>query len=104
MPAQLASCLKTKQRQKMIEYSIEEKAPKMYRRLKASGGLKAFVEETDRNMLVSFEDVLVRANQRIPDGTLLENIQNRTEALRVTWEEAMATWLEFSDGDEGQTT
>jgi len=38
MPAQLASCLKTKQRQKMIEYSIEEKAPKMYRRLKASGG------------------------------------------------------------------
>jgi len=55
-------------------------------------------------MLVSFEDVLVRANQRIPDGTLLENIQNRTEALRVTWEEAMATWLEFSDGVEGQTT
>ena len=105
MPARLASPVQTPQRQKMIEYALEEKAPKMFQRLKRTGQLKTFVQETDRNLLDSFEEAEIKAHQALPrPKTSLENLQNRNEATRRAWEEALVTWLDFSDQDEAPTT
>lgn len=105
MPARLASSAQTPQRHKMIEYALEEKAPKMFQHLKRTGQLKTFVQETDWNLLDSFEEAEIKAHQALPrPETFLENLQNRNEATRRAWEEAMATWLDFSDHDEAPTT
>ena len=105
MPARLASPAQTPQRHKMIEYALEEKAPKMFQHLKRTGQLKTFVQETDRNLLDSFEEAEIKAHQALPrPKTSLENLQNRNEATRRAWEEALATWLDFKDEAEDSTT
>jgi DNA recombination-dependent growth factor C len=105
MPALLASPLKEKQRQSMIENALKEKAPRTYRALKKSGQLTNFIQDTDRNLLMTFEDSEIKAHQALPQPkTYLENLQNRNEATRQAWEGALETWLDFRDHDDPALT
>ena len=101
MPAQLMSPINDEKRRKMIEYALEEKAPKTYRELKKSGKLREYVLEVDKELEENFEDAHVRYGRQLPRGVGgLEAIQNRNEALRRAWEEAVAVTLDFVDPEE----
>jgi hypothetical protein len=105
MSVRLSSAQQTPQRLKAIEVALEEKAPKTYKHLKESGQLMTFVKETDQNLLDSFEAAATEGLQRLPQPqTYLENLQNQTRVLNRAWEEALATWLEFSDPPEEETS
>jgi hypothetical protein len=104
MPAQLAADRNTGKRQKMIEYSLQEKAPKTYRELKKNGSLLKYVQEVDKELLDLFEDLDVKYFRAQPKGVgALEAIQNRNESLRRAWEEACQVCLDFADPAEPTT-
>jgi hypothetical protein len=100
MPALLAAEHKTPQRHKMIEYSIQEQAPHLYRDLKKSGQLKSYILEVDQNLIRSFEadeEELRTQMLRDHNPNQLERIQKYNVAVARAWEVARSTWLEFRD-------
>lgn len=95
----LTDTIQTKYRLQMIEQAIKDQAPQMYRELKQSARLTAFVQERNDLMMDTF-DTLVFELSKVPSGmnpTYLEQVQRLTSARNRAWEETMATWLEFSD-------
>jgi hypothetical protein len=84
----------------MIEYSIQEQAPHLYRDLQKSGQLKSYILEVDGNLMRTFraaEQEALTAMSRDHNPNQLEKIQEYNVAVSRSWEAARSTWLEFRD-------
>lgn len=88
----------------MIELAMQEKAPQMYARLKASGDLEAEIGERLAVALESFREVssmerkdAVLARQKLPP---MDQVQARTMQLKAAAEEAIAQAIEFPSESE----
>ncbi|HSW63795.1 MAG TPA: hypothetical protein VLH56_10895 [Dissulfurispiraceae bacterium] len=88
-------------RQKMIEIAMQEKAPKMYRQMKKSGQLKAYLEDMEKEMSMTVEDQWVQAKREIDrEGDKgIERLWEMERRRSQIHEMAMATYTEFQEED-----
>ncbi|GFE56411.1 hypothetical protein [Geobacter sp. AOG1] len=88
------------QRLQMIEQAMKDKAPKMFRELKAAGKLQSFLGDHEAAMMESFYEAYAEARTPIlsrTDPDQLKREQDLFAAQREAWDDAIATWTEFQD-------
>ncbi len=95
-----------KQRLKMIEYALQEKAPRTYRELKKSSALKKFLQDHDDAMmdcLYGLPDAVDLVRREDPDLEVRDYLGFIRRIYQVIHQQEgtlLADWLEFSDGED----
>jgi hypothetical protein len=103
--AHLTDAAQDKQRLQMIRQVFKDKAPLTFKALQTTGKLLEFLKERDKEMLESYQNIVIQMRQQLPEQkTYLENLQELTAIKARAWEETLETNVEFSDPEQEQTT
>ena len=83
---------------RMIEQAMKDRAPQMYRELKASGKLQQVLEDRQQEMVESFWDAEQEILQNAKHPQLsLEWDQEMTMKINEAWHDAIEAWTEFPE-------
>jgi hypothetical protein len=96
------------QRIKMLGQALKDKAPRLYRELKAEKQLMPFLIDREQQMMDAYHDAMFnvvekwkRENQYLlRQGKGLEFLQKHRQLIGKVTEETLATFLEFSDPEK----
>ena len=95
-------------RRKIISDAMQEKAPKMYAELKASGKLLAFLKEQDKQMCLEYLDLQRTSTERLlsekksAQTPYLQTVQELNQAMSANTEQAIADWTDFADPETSE--
>lgn len=86
----------------MVAKAMRDRAPEMYQRLMRDGTLQQVLTDRVRLLMETYSTLAETAKaEQAPNPNVLTQIQATDDARRRAWEAAVATALDFP---EGQTT